>query len=364
MKGAEVVKATYERRAPNNAFWIGNPSEDAKNIYLEHFGIPREVLTPEEKHYAEMSVLTSEKVGKADMLLAKELKSDLIWLSPELDFLTWKHPEGKPMFDVLGGKKRVSLNDPGVFAYTEDVAEVERFPWPTTDHLDFSSNIAKVEMAEEMDLAVIGGFWCMFFHVACDFFSMEEYFIKMHTNPAVVEAVTERITDFYLEANKKYFDQMAGRLTSAFFGNDLGSQISCLMSLEFFDRFIAPYAKKLIDQMKRYGLKVTIHSCGAIYDLIPRLIELGVDCLHPLQAKATGMQPERLAREFGGDLIFMGGVDQQELLTFGTAQQVKDRVHELREIFGDNYIVSPSHEALLPNVPLENVLAMCEAACD
>lgn len=362
MKGAKLIKSIYDRNQENCGFWLGNPSEDAKEIYLNYFGIPKEVLTEEEKHYAELSVLTSEKVGRADMLLAKELKSDLMWLSPELDFLTWKHPEGKPMWDVLGGHDRTSLGDAGIFAETEDVAEVEKFEWPTIDHLDFSSTMEKIKMAEEMDLAVLGGMWCPFFHIACDFFGMENYFIKMHTDPAVVEAVTEHITDFYLRANEKCFELMGDKLTSAFFGNDLGSQLSCLLSPAFFDKFIAPYAKKIIDQMKKYGLYVTIHSCGAISELIPKLVDLGIDCLHPLQAKAVGMEPEKLAKNFGKDIVFMGGVDTQELLPFGTPGQIKDEVRRLRDIFGNNFIVSPSHEALLGNVSIENVIAMSEAA--
>ncbi len=364
MKGAKLIKSIYDKQSENCGFWLGNPSEEAKDNYMEYFGIEKEVLTEEEKHYADLSVLTSEKIGKADMLLAKELKSDLIWLSPELDFLSWKHPQGKPIWDVLGGKSRESLNEVGVFAETEDVAEVEAFDWPSVEHLDFSSNIEKVKMAQEMDLAVFGGMWCPFFHMAADFFGMEEYFIKMHTDPKVVEAVTEHITEFYLAANEIYFDKMAGQLTSAFFGNDLGSQLSCLVSSEFFDKFIAPYTKRIIDQMKKYGLKVTLHSCGAIFDIIPKLIDLGIDCLHPLQAKAQGMEAEKLQKEFGNDIVFMGGVDTQDLLPFGTPQQIKDEVHRLRDIFKNNFIVSPSHEALLGNVSVENVIAMSEAACD
>lgn len=157
---------------------------------------------------------------------------------------------------------------------------------------------------------------------------------------------------------------MGNRLTSAFFGNDLGSQLSLLVSNEFFDRFIAPFMKKLIEQMKSYSLKVTMHSCGAVFDIIPRLIDLGIDALHPLQAKAANMQPEKLAREFKNDLVFIGGVDTQELLPFGTPQEVKDEVHRLKDIFGSRYIVSPSHEALLENVSIENVVAMSEAAAE
>jgi uroporphyrinogen decarboxylase len=122
--------------------------------------------------------------------------------------------------------------------------------------------------------------------------------------------------------------------------------------------------EKLCNQAKKYNKKIALHSCGAIGPFIPLMIDSGIDVLHPLQAKATGMEPERLMGEYGKDLIFMGGVDTQELLPFGTAQQVKDEVHRLREIFGPGFIVSPSHEAILPNVPIENMLAMSEAAVE
>lgn len=364
MRGKQVIESIYNDVQPaNNGFWLGNPSEAAKKLYCEHFGIVEEQLTEVEKRNLKNSVLTSEKIGAADIQLAKALNSDLVWFSPELDLGTWNHPEGKPMWDCFK-RERKSLGQNGVFAETEDVAEVEAFEWPNPDYLDFTSTMRNIDNANKEGLAVLGGMWCPFFHVACDFFGMENYFIKMHTDPDVVTAATEHITQYYLEANKRCFDAMGDKLTAAFFGNDLGSQLSLMISNEFFDRFIAPYMKVLIDQMKSYGLKVTMHSCGAIFDIIPRLIDLGVDAIHPLQAKAANMQAEKLAKEFKNDLIFIGGVDTQELLPFGTPQQVGDEVRRLKDIFGGKFIVSPSHEALLENVSIENVIAMSEAAIE
>lgn len=364
MRGKQIVESIYRDRQPeNNGFWLGNPSEKAKRLYCTYFGIREEALTEIEEQNLKNSVLTTEKIGKADIELAKALNSDLLWFSPETDPSAWRHPDGKPMWDCFR-EKRMSLGQNGVFAETEDVAEVEAFDWPDPKYLDFTQTMRNIDYAAETGLAVFGGMWCPFFHVACDFFGMENYFIKMHTDPNVVLAATERITEFYLEANKRCFDAMGNRLTSAFFGNDLGSQLSLLVSNEFFDRFIAPFMKKLIEQMKSYGLKVTMHSCGAVFDIIPRLIDLGIDALHPLQAKAANMQPEKLAKEFKNDLVFIGGIDTQELLPFGTPQEVKDEVHRLKDIFGSRYIVSPSHEALLENVSIENVVAMSEAAAE
>jgi uroporphyrinogen decarboxylase len=84
--------------------------------------------------------------------------------------------------------------------------------------------------------------------------------------------------------------------------------------------------------------------------------------LHPLQALAKNMEAKNLETQYGKDLIFMGGVDTQQLLPFGKKEQIREEVLRLRDIFKDHFIVSPSHEALLPNVPFENAMAMSKAA--
>ncbi|MDF2687006.1 MAG: hypothetical protein K0S55_2189, partial [Clostridia bacterium] len=105
-----------------------------------------------------------------------------------------------------------------------------------------------------------------------------------------------------------------------------------------------------------------MHSCGSIYRIIPLLIDSGIDILHPIQAKAKNMDAAYLNKNFKDKIVFMGGVDTQELLPFGTEEQVKEEVKRLIEIFGPNYIVSPSHEALLKNVTSKNLVAMAKTA--
>ncbi|MCX8052910.1 MAG: uroporphyrinogen decarboxylase family protein, partial [Armatimonadetes bacterium] len=127
-------------------------------------------------------------------------------------------------------------------------------------------------------------------------------------------------------------------------------------------RFFMPYAKKLIDQAKKFGYQVMLHSCGSIHKIIDRLIKAGIDALHPLQALACGMDAESLASRFKGRIAFVGGIDTQQLLVRGTPEEVKAEVRRVKRILGPNLVVSPSHEALLPNVPPENILAMAEVA--
>ncbi len=339
MAGKEHLQAILEHRAPRSAFWHGDPNPASTDNLFRVFDV------------------------KDDFELGGKLGSCCRWVQPERYGL-YRHPEGKPMFDVLGGKKRISHNQDGVFAECEDVAEVEAFDWPDEKYIDFAPTLREIDRAVEAGQAVLSGSWSCFFHNVCDFFGMENYFVKMYTDPDVVEAVTEHVVDFYLRVNERLFQAAAGKIDMFFFGNDFGSQLDTLISPEMFDRFVMPAFVKFTDQAHRHGMKVLLHSCGSIHRVIPRLIDAGVDALHPIQAMARNMDAETLARDFGGKIVFVGGVDTQRLLPRATPQQVKEEVHRLRDLFGPNFVVSPSHESILPDVPWENVQAMAEAACE
>ena len=123
-----------------------------------------------------------------------------------------------------------------------------------------------------------------------------------------------------------------------------------------------PGCKQLVEQAHSYGVKVIYHSCGSIVDIIPDLIEAGVDIVHPIQALAHGMEPSNLKAKFEGQVSFCGGVDTQDLLVNGTPEMVQDKVKELREIFPTGLIISPSHEAIMPDVPPANIKALFDEA--
>ena len=89
-----------------------------------------------------------------------------------------------------------------------------------------------------------------------------------------------------------------------------------------------------------------------------------MEALHPLQAKASNMEAERLAREVKGEIAFIGGIDTQQILVHATPDEVKQEVRRVKRLLGPCLVVSPSHEALLPNVSPENARAMAEAATE
>lgn len=334
MNRRETVRAIVARRpADRCGLWLGNPHPDTWPILHGYFGTD-----------------TEED-------LRRKLGDDVRWIAP---WSSYRHPEGKPIFDMQRPGK--SLGEGGVFAQCESVREVDDFQWPNPDYLDFTDLLATLRNAGDVYRA--GGFWSPFFHLAADFFGMENYFVKMYTHPEVVHAVTRHMVDFYLEANKRLFDEAKGEIDAFFFGNDFGTQLDLLVSPACFDEFVFPYFRQLTEQGHRHGLQVILHSCGAIHRVIPQLIDLGVDALHPLQAKAAAMDAETLARDFGGKIAFMGGVDTQDLLVNATPEQVAADVRRVKDLLGPSLVVSPSHEAVLPNVPPENIEAMARAAAE
>ena len=141
------------------------------------------------------------------------LDDDIRWIHPSC----YRHPDGKPMFDVQ--RKGKELSAAGVLSDCEDVQEIEEFDWPNPDYLDFGEDLQQLRNAGDVYRA--SGFWCPFFHVVADFLGMENYFIKMHTHPEVVHAVTRHVVDFYLEANRRYFDQAQELVDAFFFGSSV-----------------------------------------------------------------------------------------------------------------------------------------------
>lgn len=312
-------------------FWLGSPHKDSWPILHKYFG----TQTEEE--------------------LRRKLEDDCRWICPQLYPDGYQDPEGRLLFDA--GLDRTKHMAPPL-AGCETAAEVGKFPWPKPEYLRFDSCLEGLRNAG--DVYRMSGFWTCFYHNMADLFGMEEYFVKMYTHPEVVKAATDKVCEFYYEANEMFFKAAGNLVDGFFFGNDFGTQQSLICGPAQFDEFILPWFRKFTEQGHRYGHQVILHSCGAICDVIERLIDSGVDCLHPLQAKARNMDAETLSAKFKGRITFLGGIDTQELMTNGTTAQIRSEVRRVRRFLEPHLIVSPSHEALLPDVPPENIEAMAK----
>jgi uroporphyrinogen decarboxylase len=327
-----LLAAIDHKPTDRTPIWLGCPHGDASEGLFKHFGV------------------------SSSLELQNAVDDDMRWFH-----VGWEHPDGLPGLDPMGGKPKHSHNQAGIFVDTIDVAEVDRAYWPDPKYADVEGTRAAIEPWKDTH-AIFSGVWAPFFHVVGDYFGMDNYFVKMYTDPAVVEAVTEHVVDYYVGVNEIIFSELGDTIDVCFFGNDFGTQLNTFVSPEMFRKFILPSFRRITDQAHSFGLKVALHSCGSIHRVIPDLIDAGVEALHPIQAKATDMEAERLKREFGEDLCFIGGVDTQDLLSNGTADEVRAEVRRLVDIFGDGIVISPSHEAILPDVPPANVEAMFDEA--
>lgn len=333
MTSRERIKTIMSGQAADRCgFWLGMPHTDTWPIYLKHFG-----FTEQED-------------------VRRYLQDDLRWIPA--DDSPYLSANNKPPFDLIrtDGKETTSP----VFAECEDAADVENYDWPDANLQDFTPVLEGLRNAGDVYRA--SGTWTCYFHIVADLFGMENYFIKMYTHPEVVDAVTDHVCEFFYQANERFFALAKDEVDCYFFGNDLGTQLDLLLSPELFDRFIRPQMQRFVDQGHRWGYQVMLHCCGAVSRLIDRFIDGGIDALHPLQALAQNMDAETLARRFKGKIAFVGGIDTQDLLMNATPEEVRADVRRVKALLGPCLVVSPSHEALLPNVPPENVLAMAEEA--
>lgn len=255
-----------------------------------------------------------------------------------------------------------TLTADGCFKDAEDLEDLSFFQWPDPEkYIDPAECHRRVDMAPK-DKAIIGMSWSAHFQDTCASFGMETALMNMIANPEIYEAVDKKILEFYLKANEIFYEATKGRLNAVLIGNDMGSQRGLIISPDMIRRFIIPGCKKLVEQAHSYGLKVIYHSCGSIVDVIPDLIESGVDAIHPIQALAAGMDAQNLKEKFSGKVAFCGGVDTQELLVHGSPKQVQEKVEELRTLFPTGLIISPSHEAIMPDVPPANIHALFKEA--
>lgn len=301
----------------------------------------------------------------ADDVLYRVLALDYKTFRPEyIGPPRQKFPDGTE-FNEWGIRRNLIAYSPAMnapLAGVETPAEIERYPWPKIEEWDVA--IKPDEYRKYSYLCVIGGAWAPFFHDASELVGMEEFFLKLHTAPEVMEAIIEHCFQFYYELTERMFAQNPGKIDLFFMGNDFGTQRALMISPAMFRQFFKPRLKQLIALGHKHGLYTALHSCGSVRAIIPDLIEIGLDCLNPIQVSATGMDPAELKREFGKDLVFFGGIDFNETIMRGSEQLVRDETRRIIEIFGADgrYIVAPSHDHCIEGTPPRNIMALFDEA--
>jgi hypothetical protein len=242
------------------------------------------------------------------------------------------------------------------------LSEVHDYTWPDPEWMDVSQIKREAESCRG-EYAILGGDWSPFWHDAIDLLGMENMYLKMYSEPEIVDAVFGHIVDYYVASSARVFDAAADVIDVFFFGNDLGGQTGPLLGPELFERFVLPHIKRTIGLGHDYGLKVQMHCCGGFYPLIPMLIDAGLDGLHAVQPCCGGMDLRRLKEEFGDRILFNGAIDSHHVLIEGTPETVRRQTREALEVMmpGGGYVAGASHDAILEETAVANVVAMFDA---
>lgn len=255
------------------------------------------------------------------------------------------------------------------FAHCETEADVDRVPLPeiTDRELAFLTANAK-KLYEETDYAILGAFGGNILEAGQMDFGYGQFMFLLAANPGLVRHYFERITAAYLRDLEKYLGAVGQYIQIIQVGDDLGTQQGLQMSLAMYRELIKPYHARIYRFVReRYpNVAVFLHSCGAIRELIPDLIDAGVQILNPVQISAAGMNPADLKREFGRELTFWGGgANMQYTVPTGSLDQIRREVRELIEIFapGGGFVFNQVHN-IQAHVAPEKVLAIYDTALE
>jgi len=247
--------------------------------------------------------------------------------------------------------------------------EALAYELPDADNVDTALIARWAEQAKrlhnETDYAVIAEHPVLgVFELGCWMFGFDDYLYRLAAEPEVVHAFSRRIVDYQKRVIELYYGALGGFIDCTTSGDDFGTQKAPFMSTSMFGELVAPYFKERIEHTRRFtNAFFKHHSCGSVFDLLPTILDCGVDILNPLQPGVYKMEPERLKASFGDVLTFWGGIDTQSLLPYGTPDEVKAEVKRVLSVLapGGGYILSPAH-TIQNDVPAENLLALYEGA--
>jgi len=276
-------------------------------------------------------------------------------------------PPIEPGHDVYGCRYRDVDYGSGVYAeciyhplaHYNTIEEIERnYTWPTADWFDYA---VVPDQIRGKGMYPIQGGGSEPFLIYKELRGMEQAYMDLALHPDLVHYCLDKLFDFCYENTRRIYEAIPGQVNISYVGEDLGSQEDLLISPGMVREFFLPRMKRMVDLVHQAGAYAFFHSDGAVRKIIPDMIGIGVDVLNPLQWRCKGMDRRELKRDFGDQVIFHGGVDNQYTLAFGSVEEVRAEVMDNIRVLGQGggYILAPCHNIQAVSPP-ENVVAMYE----
>ena len=217
------------------------------------------------------------------------------------------------------------------------------------------------ELYEKTDYALMGNFCAHIFAGGQGLRGYEKFMEDLYANPELAEAVMDKLADTYIARFEKYKNTVGKYVQIINVNDDMGTQEALQISPAMYREKVKPYQKKLYQYIKKnWNGKLFLHSCGSIVDILPDLIEIGVDIINPVQYAARGMDVRELKKNFGKELVFWGGgCDTQKILPFSTPSAIKEEVKKQADILGagGGYVFCQVHNIQYDIKP-ESIMAL------
>ena len=239
-------------------------------------------------------------------------------------------------------------------------------PWDWANEKNFWKFLREktIELKSKTDKALLLGIGCNLFEWGAFLRKLEYFLMDLLAEPHQVHALLDALLESHMNTLAKTCEAVGDVIDIIKFGDDLGMINGPFFSNEVYREFFKPRHKMLCDYVKAHSsMHTMLHCCGGIYELIPELIDAGFEIINPIQLNAVNMEPERLKKEFGKDVVFWGGgCDTSRILNRATPDEVRKHVLHNLEIFskGGGYVFNTVHN-IMPDIPPENIVAMFEA---
>jgi uroporphyrinogen decarboxylase len=248
-------------------------------------------------------------------------------------------------------------------------AALAHSPWDNIERPLFWSLLREqaLELRRRTDRAIMVVVGCNLFEWGTFLRRLDNFLMDLLLEEARVERLLDALLEIHLATLESVCQAVGDVADIVRFGDDLGMDAGPFMSRELYRRLFKPRHRRLCDYVRAHSSMATfLHSCGSIRALLPDLIEAGFQIINPVQTSARDMEPARLKREFGRDIVFWGGgVDTRTVLNRGSPADVRKQVLERLAVFsrGGGFVFNPVHN-ILPDVPPENILAMFGAVAE
>ena len=249
-------------------------------------------------------------------------------------------------------------------ANAESIEDLEKYHWPNTE--DPSRNIGLVDEASKIVKQYNPFIITTFkgpFEQAWALRNFEKYLLDMVMNREFAEALLDKVVDIQKKIYGPFLEMMGPYIDMVCFTDDMGGQVSPIISPKMYREMIKPRHKEMVEFIKEKtgGAMVALHSCGSIKKFIPDFCDIGIEVLNPIQVTAAEMDINKLKSEFGNQLSFWGAIDTQKLLSFGNPEEIRQSVTETCSILGKDggYLFAPAHN-IQAKTPPENILPLFE----